>query len=75
MLLIFKAAVRVRQFLFLLTSLGFHPTKIAKVYEDNVAVVKSITSNKITPRRRYIDISLARFCYDHTKEVFKAVQT
>ena len=75
MRLIYKAVVRVRQFQFLVTSLGFLPTKPTKVYEDNVAVVTSIISNKITPRHRIIYLSFAYLHYKHTKEGFEAVQT
>ena len=45
------------------------------MHEDNAAVVTSITANKITPRLRHIDLPLAYLHYEHTKEVFQAVQT
>ena len=66
--------VRVSQFRFLVTSLGFLPAYPTKVYEDNAAVVTSITTKKITPRLRNIDLPLCYLCYEHTKEVFQAVQ-
>ena len=75
MRLIYKSRVRVRQCRFLVTYLGFLPTKPIKIYEDNAAVVTSFKSNKITPKIRNVDLPLAYFHYECTKEVFEAVQT
>ena len=46
-----------------------------KLHEDNEEVVTSSTANKITPRLGHIDLTLAYLHYEHTKEVFQAVQT
>ena len=73
--LICKVIARVRQHRFLVTSLMFIPKKTTKVYEDNEEVVMHTTTNKITPQRRHIHLPLAYLHYDHTKGMFKALQT
>ena len=56
-------------------SLGFIPTKPTKEYEDNETLVTSIVANKITQSTWHVDLPLAHLHYEHTKEVFQAVQT
>ena len=67
--------VRIRQFRLLVTSLVFLTTKLTKVYEDNEALVTSITANKETPRIRHVDLPLDYLHCAHAKDVFQAVQT
>ena len=75
MRLIYKAVVRVSQFRFLVTSVGFIPIKTTKVYEENAELFTSITANNIAPRLRHVDLLLTFIHCEHTKEVFQVAQT
>lgn len=69
--LIYKAEARVRPFRFLVVSLGFIPTNITKVYENNAALVSSITYNNVAPRLRHTDVPLAYLNYEYTRGIFQ----
>ena len=62
---LFKSVVRLKTFRLFLTSIGFTATSPTKVYEDNEAVESSVTSNRIIPRLRHIDVPL---CYLHEEQ-------
>lgn len=68
----YKAIIRVKQYRLLLTSLGV-PTS-AKCYEDNESVVHTMTSHRITPRLRHVDIPTCFLHHEHGNKTFEVKQ-
>ena len=69
-----KSVVWLKTIRLFLTSIGFPATRPTKVYEDNEAVASTVTSHRITPRLRHIDIPLCYLHDEHAKGAFEVVK-
>ena len=52
-----------------------NPTRPRKVYEDNETVAESVTSHRVAPRLRRVDIRLFCMHNEHGKGTFELAQT
>ena len=68
--LLCKSVLRCKQFRQFLLSIRFISGKSTKVYEDNEAIVNTVTSQRITLCLRYADIPICFLHNEHAKGFF-----